>query len=122
MGWISEFIVRTFDYRRMYSQKSFFALSQILAILSGTWMVGAGMYQAFSSNMLALSMNQINNLAQMQPINNTMVSNEMINITHIVSNSAAHSMNFSFTLFMTGIGLGCAAVLIWCIGSMFKKT
>ena len=109
---------RILDKKRILRQKPFFALAEILAILSGTWIVGASMYQLFSSNLFAIYRIQANVLARL--VNNTSFTSATSAAALSNGITAYGSCVFIF-LFVMGLLFAVCAVVAWCFGSMMKK-
>ena len=97
-------------------------LAQILAILSGTWIVGSGIYASTSSHITQMRQNLLTFTADTIYNNDLYTGSSFANITTPMRDSfsegAAVASDYSKTLFGWGIGFGLAAIVVWFIGSM----
>ncbi|MBI5389991.1 hypothetical protein HZB02_00705 [Candidatus Woesearchaeota archaeon] len=120
------------DIRRVFTQESFFLLAQLLAILSGTWMVASAMFsdQMHDTTFLSqdISSSQTENFRLMIDVydrNLTSLVDPLVNLS--VINSKQLKLNQEYygivssqylKLFLWGVGFAFVSILMWVIGAM----
>jgi len=98
-------------------------LAQILAILSGAWIVGAGIYGSLTMDMIQLVQNELTFASNAffqnhSDISTAIVSNYSKPMIESLVDTVGITSVWHRRLFKWGIGFGIASLFIWLLGSM----
>jgi len=104
------------DMKRLWRQKSLYTLAQIAAILSGTWIVGAGMFLNMGFGKTALTYNLLDSAIS----NNESISKILLDAAVSVNSAASASYDFHTRLFYIAFTFGLIALFAWFVGSMLE--
>ena len=104
--------------KRIPTKKDFFMLAQILAILSGTWIVGAGVFMNFALTNTILLQNQVGVIIDITHTNNTNLTTELVSSAEGLVTNIDSSLNIFLTIFMLAIIFAIFSILCWIVGLM----
>ena len=102
-------------------KESFYVLAQILAILSGTWMVGAGMFLNYLTFALGFMQVQTKIVIGTFQYNNSNFTYGLSKPIEIIASSVTDTANFYVFLFGGGIVFAFLALCFWSIGYIQKE-
>lgn len=97
-------------------KNDWFTLATILAILSGTWMVGAGMIHNVGLAFLSGSMDNFYKGVDMVAYNNTQYLDDVVKFSEVYNKGIKKSVLNSNLLFYTSAAYGVAAIACWLFG------
>ena len=108
------------DPKRILRRKAFFTLAQILAILSGMWMVAAGIGISLYNSGTLFIQNQLGLAFNAELANNTNVSAAFFEAVDPAVNLLGTSIDYFKFSSHFAIGFAFAALLVWLFGSCLK--
>jgi len=91
---------------RFWRRDSLYKLSEILAILSGTWMVAAGITASTIWSLIGITVNSMN------------TGNVSSAVTQSIGNSVIPAIHSYSVLFGCGLIFGVLSIIAWIYGSV----
>lgn len=105
-------------WSKINKRNSWYKLSEILAILSGTWIVASGIFITLASNSLFQQQNQISISQQAILANNPEIVSLSNQTVSSLSKIVVNSVELFKFLFYVGIVLGILSLVFWFLGTI----
>ena len=97
----------------MPNQNPWYVLTQIFAILSGTWMFASAMYLNLATSMLFAQQNTIDIAVNTLNLNNTNLTNTLINLSGTFIFPLKGNLVFSSIGFFAAVLFGGLSIVFW---------